>query len=528
MNEEIADGPASRVAIGLLSVVLAIATVGNIVDLCGLELWSCATSTVVPYVFIPTIFLLVCILWGMGKTPLLIVKYAYHLSMITYLTIFAGYFLLLDPIAYPGYTAVAYIFQGILLVSGVAVLPSYSFKSILFNTLLISGLALIGFSKYLLLENPTITIISTIVESLAGVFVAYYILKARRMSFYLNSVSQVIFDGVTNKAPIEIAEYLPEKMVHRENKLNLTIMFVDIVGYSLLNSKLDESRLKEMISETYSRINKIASKHGGKIDKSLGDGLLLYFDSPDEALNAAVQIQMTSLLRGIRSKKVLPLRIGLNTAEVLSADMGDKKRIDVTLMGEGVILAQRLESACNPYKIMVGEGTRENLSEDWKEKDLGCECLIQIKHSPEPLKAWQYNPFDHDAELLKQADEIFWGSLGKEIKKGRFKIRGDAGIVLRSDLGEFVLRDFSENGFGVTGPVLLGRGYSLEVGISGNEKVDKILSEKLMHEISVSVVWSRRSDSGVLKMGMKIVGRNKKERELISSVLSDFVESEAA
>ena len=518
----------NRLILTLLIIVFLASKIGNIDLLCSAGIEHCFSRSAVPYVFVPTLGILFYLVFESGKTNRPLSSRPSAAYLLLYLSVFGGYYLLLDPVSHPGFGPVAYFFQGFLLISGISLLPCYNYRSLAINTAMISGLALLGFSRYLLFSNPVLALATVLIESLLGAFIASLLLKNRWQSFYLKSLSQVIYDGVTSKNPIDVDGFLPDSMRYKEQKVYITIMFLDIVGYSLLNKRLDETSLKEMISDSYGNINKIASKHGGKIDKSLGDGLLLFFEDPDEAMNAAVQIQMTSLLRGIRNEKILPLRIGINTAEVLSADMGDKKRIDVTLMGEGVILAQRLESACNPYKIMVGEGTRQNLSDDWKEKDLGCECLIQIKHSPEPIRAWQYNPFDHDSELLRQADEIFWGSLGKEIKKGRFRLREDAGIVLRSDLGDFQLRDYSENGFGVTGDVLLGRGYSLDIAISGAGKVEQTLAEKLMHEISVSVVWSRRSDSGVLKMGLKIVGRNLEERKLISGLLSEYTEGKAA
>ena len=66
--------------------------------------------------------------------------------------------------------------------------------------------------------------------------------------------------------------------------------------------------------------------------------------------------------QGDKQSKAFPLRIGMNTANVVIGNLGGEKRTDYTMIGEGVNYASRLESACNSFKISLSETTHALLS----------------------------------------------------------------------------------------------------------------------------------------------------------------------
>ena len=380
------------------------------------------------------------------------------------------------------------------------------------------------FGNYIYSQSKIATILSTMIEMPLGGLVALFILKSRRNSFYLKSIYQVIFDGMTEKKPIDIAKYLPESSIHKDHRMTATIVFIDIASYSLLNRKIKDDVLNEAIIDMYESINKQAKELGGRIDKSLGDGLLLYFKNASSAVSAACKIQRSSLIRGLKQRMIMPLRIGINTANVLSTNLGDSTRFDVTLMGEGVVIAKRLEASCHSHKILIGASTIEAMGDDAKslQKD---PCLIRMKHSTNLTTAWHVNPFEHSPELLIQADAFFWETLDKTIKKQRYNVNSGV-IYLDSDIGTLELKNYSENGFGVISPTLLGRSHMLKLEIKGPKSLESILHDKFLDTIETEVAWSRKSSDGTYKMGLKILGRNERECAYISSALSQYATQE--
>lgn len=508
-----------------LLAALVFSTVANVYSLC--RDWQQCFQTMIPFAFLPVIIWISLVILLAKYRPQWLAAKPWWLFMVMYITCQFGYEQLVDASVVSGFEFLPFVFQGLLMIIAITALPAYDIRTVAGNALLVGACKLGVFGSFILDRSALAAICSTVIEMAIGAFVSTLILRSRCSAYYLKSIFHVIYDAITNKRPIDVSEYLPDDMTHKDRKVTITVMFLDIVSYSLLNDKLGEDKLTGAITRVYEEINKIVHHFGGRIDKSLGDGLLIYFKDPNQAVAAGQQIQLTTLGNGIRDRLVLPLRIGINTAVVLSKNMGDNKRIDVTMMGEGVIMAQRLESACNPYCIMLGAGTFEALIPEQKEHLAGHECQIQIKHSPQPLTAWQYDPFLSSRNLLMLADKLFWDAIGKNIKKPRAPVAA-ATITLHSPYGDFEVRDFSEFGFGVFAPVMLGRGFQLPLGIGGNERLEEDLAQRLLHEVLAEVVWSRISTTGRIKMGLQIIGRNSKEWQVIEAMINASIAASEA
>ncbi len=128
----------------------------------------------------------------------------------------------------------------------------------------------------------------------------------------------------------------------------------------------------------------VLPKHGGRMVKSLGDGMLLEFSGAPQAMAAALQ-----LLHMVRDHDPLPLRIGANVGDVVVDEFD--------VYGAGVNLAARLTTLARPGEIVVSADIREGLvpGVDVRVHDLG-ECYV--KHLPEPVRAFRVAAPDGDAE----------------------------------------------------------------------------------------------------------------------------------
>ena len=133
------------------------------------------------------------------------------------------------------------------------------------------------------------------------------------------------------------------------------ILAVDVVGYSRLMGQ-DEAgtlaRIKSLRSET---IEPQVAEHGGRIFKTTGDGFLVEFPSPVEAVEAAVAIQEALKVKSsLHPSRAILLRIGINLGDIIVESDGD-------VFGDGVNVASRLEQIAEPGGVFVSSKVFEEV-----------------------------------------------------------------------------------------------------------------------------------------------------------------------
>jgi len=151
----------------------------------------------------------------------------------------------------------------------------------------------------------------------------------------------------------------------------LTIFFSDIKDFTALTESLQPEALTELINEYFSAMSAIALKHGGTIDKFIGDALLVFFGDPEShgaaedakaAVRMAIEMQhaLARLNVGWRQRGVeapLRVRMGLNTGFCNVGNFGSNERMDYTILGAEANLAARLQSIAAPGGIVVSYET---------------------------------------------------------------------------------------------------------------------------------------------------------------------------
>ncbi len=152
-------------------------------------------------------------------------------------------------------------------------------------------------------------------------------------------------------------------------RLELTILFSDVVGFTGISESTEAMALVEHLGDYFSAATEAIQARGGTIDKFLGDGILAFFNAPheipghpSEACLAALDLQrrMAALEPRWRAagRPVLRCRVGLHTGTALVGNVGTPDRFGYTAMGDAVNLASRLEALNKRY------GTRVLVSED--------------------------------------------------------------------------------------------------------------------------------------------------------------------
>ena len=146
-----------------------------------------------------------------------------------------------------------------------------------------------------------------------------------------------------------------------------TAFFSDIESFSTIAEELSASELVELLNEFLSEQTEILINNQGTLDKYQGDAIIAFFGAPifmedhaKKALDTAINLQENLLSLKNRWKQQnkwsnnilnMNMRIGINTGEMVTGNMGSKVNMNYTMMGEEVNLAARLESGAKLYGI---------------------------------------------------------------------------------------------------------------------------------------------------------------------------------
>ena len=172
------------------------------------------------------------------------------------------------------------------------------------------------------------------------------------------------------------------------------IVAVDVVGYSRLMGADEVGTLRALGAQRRELVDPTIAARRGRIVKTTGDGLLVEFPSAVEAVACAISIQQRIALRnkGVAQDKRLIFRIGINVGDIIS-EGGD-------IFGDGVNVAARLESLCEPGGLCISRAVRDQVRDKLPVTfdDLG---ERQVKNIVRPVRA-----FGLSAEAITATPEL--------------------------------------------------------------------------------------------------------------------------
>jgi adenylate cyclase len=181
----------------------------------------------------------------------------------------------------------------------------------------------------------------------------------------------------------------------------MTLLFADIRDFTTIAEQFDAQGLTRFINRFLTPMTDIILKHGGTIDKYIGDCIMAFWNAPLEdpqharhACEAALSMQghlvrWNQALREEASAKgarhpPIQIGIGLNTGECCVGNLGSEQRFDYSVLGDAVNLASRLEGQSKTYGvgIVMGEGTGGQ-AQDYAALELD---LIRVKGKTQPAR----------------------------------------------------------------------------------------------------------------------------------------------
>lgn len=150
-----------------------------------------------------------------------------------------------------------------------------------------------------------------------------------------------------------------------------TLLFLDLLGYDALVETTGPERAYLLVTGCMAQLDAVARRHGGAVDKYLGDALMAVFglaaagSGEAAAIEAALEMREAAARYGRESASPVPLtvQVGVNTGLVLAGDVRGAIVREFAVMGDAVNVAARLKDRAAPGEIWIGEATRTALSD---------------------------------------------------------------------------------------------------------------------------------------------------------------------
>lgn len=206
----------------------------------------------------------------------------------------------------------------------------------------------------------------------------------------------------------KLGKYVPEAAIEeiergREQALasptrtvECSILFSDIQGFTRIAENTPPSQLVCMLNTYHSEMHAVIKRHGGMLDKFIGDGIMVLFlpkgpgdNNSLRAVHCGMDMQRAVfsldtdwVAKGLGELRV---RIGVNRGEVISGSIGAETRMDYTVIGDNVNVASRLESNARAGEVMISESVYEQVKDHVQATRLQ---PIQVKNRVLPVQPY--------------------------------------------------------------------------------------------------------------------------------------------
>lgn len=194
-----------------------------------------------------------------------------------------------------------------------------------------------------------------------------------------------------------------------------TVLFSDIRSFTTLTESLGAQGTVGFLNDYFTIMVDCIQEEGGMLDKFIGDAIMAIFgtpvahdDDPDRGLRAAIQMMVGlnefNVLRKSQGLPPVDHGMGLNTDQIVSGNIGSPKRMDYTVIGDGVNLAARVESSCKKYgaHILMSEYTFHALKATYRTRQID---MVIVKGKTVPVGVYEVLDY-HTKETFPNMIEV--------------------------------------------------------------------------------------------------------------------------
>jgi adenylate cyclase len=214
--------------------------------------------------------------------------------------------------------------------------------------------------------------------------------------------------------------------------IEATVLFSDIRSFTSLTEELGAQGTVALLNEYFTLMVECITAEGGMLDKFIGDAIMAKFgiplpreDDTDRAVRTAIaminELRTLNAQRQQRGQKPIHIGIGLNTDIVVSGNIGSPKRMEYAVIGDGVNLASRLESACKEYsaQILISEFTYRKMKGTYRTREVD---RVVVKGKTEPVGVYEVLDYHTEESFphLRETVNHFHGGLA-QYRKGDFE-----------------------------------------------------------------------------------------------------------
>ena len=183
---------------------------------------------------------------------------------------------------------------------------------------------------------------------------------------------------------------VPEDRGCGERRKLATILFADIAGSTAMGESLDPEAVRRLLTGHFAAIRTVIERHGGTIEKFIGDAVMAVFGVPqtheDDALRAvraALDLQVALQDANAAANATVAMRVGVNTGEVVAGEEGSGETL---VTGDTVNTAARLEQAAEPGTILIGPATYRLVTDAVVAEPV---ASLVLKGKAEPVPAYR-------------------------------------------------------------------------------------------------------------------------------------------
>ena len=286
-------------------------------------------------------------------------------------------------------------------------IPSLRDSSLLAVALVVGyvGVALWVFSSFhlwLLIVTPVVAVVAAHL----GVTGYGYLTEGRERKFLRGAFSRYVAPEVVDQLVKN-----PGQLALGGETRELTVMFADVAGFTSLSEGRAPREIVELMNECFTAITGVIQRHGGTVDKFIGDAVMAFWNAPvelpDHAARAcrATQDLLKALVRlnvgwAARGLPAISMRVGLATGPALVGNVGSSTKFNYTVMGDTVNLASRLEGAAKVFgtlSLIAGSTVQAAASA------VACRELdwLQVKGRSEPVPVFEVMAGEPPASLVE-------------------------------------------------------------------------------------------------------------------------------
>ncbi len=251
---------------------------------------------------------------------------------------------------------------------------------------------------------------------------------ARSFSSMRDAVRQTIND--LRETNLSIERFVPQAFLAKLGKPNIrsvelgdnrreemTILFSDIRNFTSLSERLTPDENFAFINAYLERMGPVIRTHGGFIDKYIGDAIMALFESPDDGVRAGLAMLETldAFNAGRPEAERINIGVGLNTGSLMMGTIGEKHRMDGTVISDAVNLAARIESLTKVYRLqmLVSGHTRDRLTRPGTYAMRPIDVVV-VRGKTQPVVLFEV--FERDPEAMRAAKQATRADLEKGVE----------------------------------------------------------------------------------------------------------------